>query len=64
MNSRNGIIGLMIVAVVVIGAIVLIQETNEGPLEEAAEDVDEAVEELSDDIDNNSSESSMEQFRF
>ena len=63
MNSKNGIIALLVVAVIVIGAIALLQEANESPLEKAAEDVNDAVDELSDDIDDNN-QSYMEQFRF
>ncbi|MEO1135290.1 MAG: hypothetical protein AAFW68_01605 [Pseudomonadota bacterium] len=47
MNSKNGIIGAIVVVVVVIGAIALFNEADDGPLENAAEDLDDAVEEVS-----------------
>ncbi len=46
MNSKNGIIGLVVVVVVVVGAFLLINEANDGPLENAAEDMDDAVDEI------------------
>lgn len=47
MNSKNGIIGVIVIIIVVIGAIALFNEANDGPLENAAEDLDDAVEEIS-----------------
>lgn len=48
MNSRNGIIGAIILVVVIIGAFALLNEANDGPLENAAEDLEDAAEEISD----------------
>lgn len=51
MNSKNGLIGLLVVVVIGIGAIFLINESNEGPLEEAAEDFGDAADEIGDEIE-------------
>lgn len=51
MNSKYGIIGIVALIVVVIGAFLIIEEANEGPLEKAAEDVEDAAEDIADEFD-------------
>lgn len=50
MNSKNGIIGAVIVIVIAIAAFMIIEDANDGPLENAAEDMEDAAEEIADDL--------------
>ncbi len=51
MNSKNGLIGLVALIVIVGGAVVLFNEANEGPLENAAEDIDDAADDFADGVE-------------
>ena len=51
MNSKNGVYVLLAVIVIGVGAIFLINEANESPLENAAEDLGEAAEEVGDGLE-------------
>lgn len=51
MTTKNGIIGAIIIAAVIIGAVMMINEANDGPLENAAEDIEDAANEVSDELD-------------
>jgi hypothetical protein len=51
MSARNGILGLIVVIAAVVGVLWFIEERNEGPLEEAAEDVADAIDDAADEID-------------
>ncbi|MEX6633399.1 hypothetical protein [Hyphococcus lacteus] len=51
MKSKNGLIGILVVVVIAIGAIFLINESNEGPLEKAAEDFGDAADDVGDEIE-------------
>jgi len=51
MNSRKAIIGLAAFVVIVIGAVVILDEANEGPLEEGAESIEDSAEDVADDIE-------------
>lgn len=46
--SKNTVLGIVAAVALALVAIFLIRESNDGPLENAAEDLDEAVEELED----------------
>lgn len=52
MRSQNIIILILALAIVVIGAAALLNERDEGVLEETAEEIDDAAEELDDELDN------------
>ncbi len=52
MSSKNTIIGLLVIAALVIGAIIFIDEANDGPFENAAEELDDAAEDFADEIEN------------
>ena len=51
MNQRMILFGLAGAAIAII-AMLAINEANEGPLENAAEDLDSAAEEIADEIEN------------
>lgn len=44
--SKNTIIGIGAIAIIAIAAFYVIENANDGPLENAAEEVDDAIEEI------------------
>ena len=53
MSSKNTLIGLIALVVVVVGAVVIINESNKGPLEDAADEIEDAVDDVADEIEDN-----------
>jgi hypothetical protein len=51
MSAKNGLIGLAALVVIVVGAVILLEEANDGPLENAAEDIDNATDDIADDVE-------------
>ncbi len=49
--NKNGIIGIGVLVAVIIGAFLIFNEANEGPLEEAGESLDDAAEDIADELD-------------
>lgn len=51
MNSKNAVLGALILIVVIVGAVVIINELDEGPLEEAAGEIEDAAEDVGDELE-------------
>lgn len=51
MNTKTGLIGLAALVIVVIGAVAIFNEADDGPLENAAEELDNAAEDVADEIE-------------
>lgn len=51
MTTKNGLIAISALIIVIIGAVALLNEADDGPIENAAEEMDDAVEDIADEID-------------
>lgn len=51
MSAKSGLIGLAALIVIIVGAVVLFDEADDGPLENAAEDIEDAAEDVGDDLE-------------
>ena len=48
--NSNIVLGVIALAIVVVGAGIILDETNKGPFEEAGEEIDEALDSVGDEI--------------
>lgn len=58
MKARNALIGIAALVVIVIGAVILINEADEGPLEDAAEEIEDAADDIADEVEDTTDEPS------